>query len=294
MKDWCGNDNLMKTIKKESFVSRRKRKLLKHALPVYNRIKLACRWCLKGRLRYENYDGMPPLVVSLTSYPPRFPTLHLTLKSLLLQSVRPTRLILWIASGDAEMLPRQVTALEKEGLEIRFCEDIKSYKKIIPALTSFPDAMIVTADDDIYYWRAWLMELLDESRKYPQDVIAHRVHRMQYDREAILPYRSWLENVTDSDIHPANFPTGIGGVLYPSGCFHSDVHDREKFMRLCPNADDVWLYWMTRLNGGFARRSLTKSIPIPWRGSQVVSLWKENRTQNDVQIAQMVEAYGHP
>lgn len=284
----------MMKIKKESFVSRRKRKFLKHVLPVYNRIKLACHWCLRRRLGYENYDGRHPLVVSLTSYPPRFSTLHLTLKSLLLQSVRPTHLILWIASADAGLLPRQVTALKRDGLEIRYCEDIKSYKKIIPTLASFPDAMVVTADDDIYYWRAWLLELLEESHKYPHDVIAHRVHRVQYDHETILPYRSWLESVPDSSLHLANFPTGIGGVLYPPGCFHPDVIDREKFMRLCPNADDVWLYWMTRLNGGFARRSLTKRAPIPWRGSQAVSLWKENRTQNDVQIAKMVEAYGRP
>jgi hypothetical protein len=41
-------------------------------------------------------------------------------------------LILSIAAADDSRLPGRVTALRRHGLEIRL-EDLKSYKKIIPA-----------------------------------------------------------------------------------------------------------------------------------------------------------------
>lgn len=284
----------MIVMEKEGYFSRRKRKFLKRATPFLNRIALACRWSFRSRQTSTPHMGNIPLVVSLTSYPPRFPTLHLTIKSLLLQRLQPTRLILWIADADAQHLPDAVKKLQVDGLEIRYCEDLKSYKKIIPALEVFPDSIVVTADDDIYYWPDWLWELIQESKKYPVDVIAHRVHRIQYDGMMMRPYCEWLENVADGVMSGANFATGIGGILYPPGCFKAEVLAKEKFMDLCPNADDVWLYWMTRLNGRRVRRSSTHRTPYPWRGSQEVSLWKENRSHNDMQITKMINAYGIP
>jgi len=278
----------------EDYFSKRKRKFLKRAVPFLNRITLGYRWLMRNRKALAFYDGSTPLIVSLTSYPPRFATLHLTIKSLLLQRLQPTRLILWIAYTDAERLPDEVIKLKAEGLEIRYCEDLKSYKKIVPALEVFPNAVIVTADDDIYYWPDWLGELIQESKKYPCDVIAHRVHRIRYSGTTIRPYSEWLENVADAVVSGANFATGIGGVLYPPGCFNTEVLAKEKFMGFCPNADDVWLYWMVRLNGRHVRRSSTRKVPYPWRGSQEISLWKENRTYNDMQITRMIDAYGVP
>ena len=46
---------------------------------------------------------------------------------------------------------RNITRLRRHGLDIRTTEDIGPYKKIIPALLAFPEAIIVTADDDIFY-----------------------------------------------------------------------------------------------------------------------------------------------
>ena len=99
-----------------------------------------------------------PLIVTLTSYPPRFPTLGATLRSLLDQTVQADRTILWLAEQDLALLPDDVIVLKDFGLEIRTCADLRSYKKLIPALQAFPDAWFATADDDVYYRPDWLEE----------------------------------------------------------------------------------------------------------------------------------------
>ena len=96
------------------------------------------------------------LIISFTSYPARFDTLPLTIASLMRQTMQCDRLILWLSAGDASSVPAEVEAFTSQGLEIRICDDLKSYKKLIPALETFPDAYIVTADDDLYFPPEWL------------------------------------------------------------------------------------------------------------------------------------------
>jgi hypothetical protein len=268
-------------------------KLVRRLTRLRNRLLLHARWLWKSPGR--PHGRQTPVIVSLTSYPARFATLDLTLKSLLLQSVQPDRLILWIAHEDAAQLPRAVTSLTPYGLDIRFCENWRSFKKIIPALAEFPEADIVTADDDIYYWREWLEELIEASERHPRDVIAHRVHEITTDGDGNLrPYGQWHKKRNNVEASAHNFATGVAGVYYPAGCFHSDVLNAPQFMRLCPAADDVWLYWMVRMNGRFERHSGTRQDVMPWRGTQKSALWKINKSANDAQIEAMVEAYGLP
>jgi hypothetical protein len=232
--------------------------------------------------------------VSLTSYPRRFPTLHLTLKSLLTQSVRPDRVILWLAEDDRHALPKAVENLQQDGLEIRYCDDIKSFKKIIPTLSCYPEADIVTADDDAYYWSDWLKELTEAAERFPGDIVAHRMHRMVFDEQGIRPYRSWLRDIKDQIRNPSNFATGCLGVFYPAGCFHPDVLNQAAFTQLCPTADDVWLYWMVRRNGRFEVHSGTRHELVEWPSRQKTSLWSLNKHTNDTQVNAMIEAYGLP
>jgi hypothetical protein len=70
------------------------------------------------------------LIVSLTSYPRRFPILDFAIRSLLNQTVRPDRVILWLAEDDVTYLPSAVRRLA--GLEIRTCRDLRSFKKLVP------------------------------------------------------------------------------------------------------------------------------------------------------------------
>ncbi|SEN48208.1 hypothetical protein SAMN05428959_10274 [Duganella sp. CF517] len=273
------------------------RRLRQRAANLRRFILLERDWLAYGR-HYDarrGADGGAGVVVSLTSYPPRFATLHLTLKSLLSQSQAPARVVLWIAHGDMDRLPPAVTALRAAGLEIEACDDTRSYKKMIPLLQQGERRAIVTADDDVYYWRDWLRQLTEMQVPGKLEVICHRMHRMRLDGAGLpLPYTQWEFESGNRESSRLNFPTGIGGTLYPAGLFGPEVLDVDAFTRLCPRGDDIWFWWMARDRGATFRRADARHEIYCWDGSQEVALWLDNvgANYNDEQIRAMIAAYG--
>ena len=243
-----------------------------------------------------NHKLPEQLIVSLTSYKARFNNLHLTLRSLLLQETQPDLLILWIAEHEKNDIPNSVWELEQYGLSIRFCDDLRSYKKIIPALEAYPDSFIVTADDDIYYQPDWLQKLVESWDGDYKTIIAHRAHKIRLDDNGQpVSYHDWKWQVGPEE--PADgliIPTGCGGIMYPPHAFHEDVSKSELFIELCPDADDIWLYWMASLNGAKAKRSDYDFQMIEWQAHDTDPLWKKNiyGGNNDTYIRKMTSSYG--
>ncbi|WP_404338485.1 hypothetical protein AB2M62_06075 [Sphingomonas sp. MMS12-HWE2-04] len=238
-----------------------------------------------------------PLIVNLTSYSARFPSLAPTLRSLLDQSVAADRTILWLADKDIAMLPEDVRQLEAHGLEIRGCDDLRSYKKLIPALALWPEAVHVTADDDVYYPPHWLAGLVAAHDPAAPSVIGWRAHLASADASGtLLPYRDWEMATSRTSAEPgtALFPTGIGGILYPPGSLHPEVLDHARFTALCPRGDDIWFYWMARRQGLRHRRVDGWIDFVEWPASQEVGLRVDNmeRDGNDRQIQAMEAAFG--
>jgi hypothetical protein len=240
-----------------------------------------------------------PLIVSLTSFPPRFGVLHLTLESLLDQSVRPDRIILWIAEQDLPLLPGRVRSLEKRGITIRGCPDIGSYKKLIFALRENPDAFIVTADDDTYYEPRWLEELVSAAEPSEKVIVCHRAHRIKVDGSGkIAAYGEWGVNVLDAAARRPStdlVPTGCGGVLYPPGSLSPEVLDVERFRRLCPTADDLWFYWMGRKAGSKVVKTGSRFSMIEWPLRDARALCETNAAGgNDRQVRNLEAEFGNP
>ncbi|WP_295044608.1 glycosyltransferase family 2 protein [uncultured Paracoccus sp.] len=232
-------------------------------------------------------------MVSLTSYPARFPTLGLTLQGILRQSVRPDRVILWLDEGDQSSLPRDILMLP--GLEVRTCPAWRSYKKIVPTLLESPDAFVVTADDDIYYTADWLEGLVVAVRSGAR-IACYRAHQVTLRDGQPVPYAQWRHNIDKPQQSPLVFLTGVSGVIYAPGVFHPDVTRADLFTRLSPRSDDVWLYWMHRLAGIQARKIGARARILEWEGSQAQSLRSENLhgTGNDQAIAALLDHYGWP
>lgn len=240
------------------------------------------------------------IVVSLTSYPPRYPSLHLVIESLLGQTLLPNRVVLYIARSQRATLPTRLTRMQDGRFEIKFVDDLKSYKKLLPALDDFSTSTIVIVDDDVIYPVDLLHDLVATGRAYPGSVVCGRAHRLRTNVDGtLLPYRSWEFDVSDAAAkRPSTniMPTGMGGVLYPPGSMVDRVRDIEEAMRLCPQGDDIWFFWMARLNGTRIVRIDQTFTPLHPTGSQDEALWHNNLTGggNDPQIQSINAIYPLP
>ena len=285
--------------------------MLKSVLKKFLNTKFHLRFVFKPWIKYKadnlgGYIGVNsikrkvPLIVSLTSYKERFDDLPLVLYSLLKQSVKPDRIILWLSDeyNDLFELPYEITRFIKNGLEIKFVKDIKSYTKIIYALKKFPDSIIITADDDIYYPKTWLEKLYYSYIKYPEDIQVHRAHRVYFNKDQILPYEKWGKHVDEESARYDNFLTGVGGVLYPPSCFTKEVFREDLFLKCSPNADDIWLWIMALLSNRKIRvvKNHIKNLYAVNFLAQIFcfgkSLYKKNQVGgNDVQLRNLLNFY---
>lgn len=70
-----------------------------------------------------------PVIVSLTSYPKRFPTLPVTLKSLLLQSHKPDKIVVYLDCDKTE-LTDELLSIQRYGVTFAFvAENLKPHLK---------------------------------------------------------------------------------------------------------------------------------------------------------------------
>lgn len=247
---------------------------------------------------YERGGALPArrngLFVSLTSHKPRFGTLALTLRSLLLQTLRPEAMLLWIGKRDLHALPEEVVALQPYGLRIEICEDHGPHTKYHHALKRYPFADIAICDDDTCYPRDWLEKLVGAKRKGA--IAAHRVHRVALDGAGVpRSYGHWEHDVRGPGVSSCHFATGVGGMLLRAELLDPRVLDIGTALELCPTADDMWLYFMARLAGTSVCQSGWTAPFVTWSGSQGVALWKWNvaASANDISLEAMLDRFGH-
>ena len=244
------------------------------------------------------------LIVSLTSFPQRMYELHYTLYSLLTQNIKPGKIILWLAEEEFPHLekdiPKKVLNLRNNGLEIKWCNNIYSYKKLIPALKNYPDNIIVTADDDIFYENDWLEKLILSHEKDKKSIICHRAHKIKLTKEGVIAsYKNWAKKIRTSAPSYFNFSTDAGGVLYPPHCLYKDILNEKLFMEFAPKADDVWFWAMALLNGTKTSvaqnctKQLTYINPERERGlTNELTLFQTNKKGgNDLQLEKVINHY---
>ena len=259
-------------------------------------VKQACH-----RLFHRVLNGPAPtaenVVVSLTSFPQRLPKLHNCIKTLLDQSLRPEKVILYLARDECNMeaLPKRLSRMQSDRFEIRFVDrNTRSLNKICHTLVDFPDKVVVTSDDDKLYPLDWLKSLITNAKTHPNCIVCNRSRRIVFDENGQpLPYTQWppyQQSEPAIDI----LPMGVGGVVYPPGCLHPDVLDVDLFMELCPTSDDLWLKIMSLRKGTHSVQVVPVSDPytsIPfWAGKK---LYHENMLQggNDKNLANLLEHF---
>ena len=205
------------------------------------------------------------VIISLTTIPVGIPNAICAIQSILNGRVLPDKIVLYLT---AEQFPNNELPCELHDfmdknpiLEVRLYEvNIRSYTKLIPALSDFPNDIIVTIDDDIIYHKSMLKKLLIMHKIFPKAVIGHRIRCIKIG----VPYKKWkrykYHRFFTNGFRPkySNFQTGVGGVLYPPNCLKKEMLDSSIYMKIAPTVDDVW-FWAAAVANG------TKIVPV-WFG----------------------------
>lgn len=259
---------------------------------------LYCRLTRARRPTNSSLKHNKEVIVSLTSFPARIKKVWVIVETLLRQSYKPEKIILWLADSQfdsIDQLPKRLRKQQTRGLEIKFCEDLRSHKKYYYAMLNFPDAIIITVDDDTFYPEDLVHNLVTTHRRYPDAICCYYAHHLTTQNKSIAPYANWQSGADGFD-EPAHgiVPIGCEGVLYPPLSLHSDVFDKQKILELCPYADDLWLKAMASLNGRKAvkcfRESITFANLIDWKNINLHSI-NAGQNMNDIQLAKIMKQY---
>jgi hypothetical protein len=245
-------------------------------------------------------DDIPRIVISLTSHGSRLNTVHLTIKSLMMQSVQPDKIILYLDKDSDDMaLPTELVNLEQNGLTVRRgCENIGPHLKYFHALREFNDSSVITVDDDAIYTADLVESLLTTSRRFPQCAVARRVHRIRFYPDGDpLPYNSWIWEWQEDNPHPRNslLALGVGGVLYPPHIWDKIPNNGSLLRRLALHADDLWLKALEITNGiPVVYAPNTQNHPFLLNGTQDEGLFQTNVLQdkNDAVFSNLLSHFG--
>lgn len=243
------------------------------------------------------------IIVSLTSFDQRIDSVYLVVESLFHQAVKADRIILWLSlknfpNGEDD-LPLMLKRQQSRGLDIRFVkDDIGPYKKIIYSAQNYPQSLIITVDDDVLYPLDLIEKFYQAYLRSPDVIHCNRAHLISFDKRGrILPYKIWHKPTEHTASGFAVFPTGNSGVLYFPGCLASEVNDQDAFMRLAPNADDIWLKAMSLKNDIKCqvipdRREL-RSRFLNIQGSKARSLKSMNKSKNGGNDEKLKAVFDH-
>lgn len=253
----------------------------------------------RPRVKNTEVERKEEIIVSLTTFPPRINTVWQTINTLLSQTMKPDHIVLWLAKGEFDSLDELPTSLKRlmeHGLEIRFCDDIKSHKKYYYAMKEYPNAVIITVDDDVYYPTDLVENLYKKHLEFPNAICCNWAHKIVFNSGKIGLYGKWEKGVSGHDKNPDSDIVQIGyeGVLYPANSLASEVFDKEKIMNLSPTADDLWLKFMAVLKDTPVVRTRKDAIRFfEIMKAQTVALNQVNTfgDQNDIAIDNITKEY---
>lgn len=204
------------------------------------------------------------IVVSLTSYGRRLGDVSYAIESIMQQIVKPNRIILWLTNDDMNHLPQALMHQQKRGLEIRPCKDLRSYKKLIPALKLCSEDAIITIDDDILYEYDIVDRLIAAYKTNSEYIHACRAHRITFSSDgSLMPYNQWTWCISNVGPNRLNFATSGAGTLFPPHSLDEEVTNEDVFMDICKSADDVWINAMAIKKG-----TLVNKVQTRWRGGE--------------------------
>ena len=237
------------------------------------------------------------IIVSLTTFPPRIRRIWLVIESVMRQTQKPDRIVLWLSREQFpfnNLIPKKLIKQKERGLEIRWVNgDIRSHKKYYYALQEFPKDYLLTLDDDFLYRSKMVEDLSNYSNRYPKTVISQYSKKIQWTENQLESYSTWPTITEASFPNLSSFFGSGGGTLFPPFCLDSDVLNIKLFTSLTPTADDVWLNAMCRLKGTKIVKTsyYTERLPVIYLSCVSLASINNGMNQNNVQILAVRDYY---
>lgn len=194
------------------------------------------------------------IIASLTSYPGRINVVHIAIKSILLQTMKPDVVELWLCEEQFpnKMLTKQLDKLIKQGLEIRYTQvDYRSHKKYFVALQEQKmGELVITFDDDIIYDPNCIARAYEKHKQYPNAIVVNQALEIKTDEnQNILPYSKWSFPPNGGVPSYRCLPLTGSGCLYPYGIMDNRVFDWETIKVTTLTTDDIWIFFISALSG---------------------------------------------
>lgn len=245
---------------------------------------------------YQNNNRKEKIVVSLTTYNKRTKTVYKTIESIFNQTTKPDKIILWLDKDEFNInnIPKTLKKQIKQGLEIDFYHNIKSYKKIVPTLKKHPNDIIITTDDDILYPKDFIEKLynaylLDNTKIY-----------CNYSFKFLNKYYRPTTNIKELQYLFTYIGTGAGA-LFPPKILPNEIFDEELFTKIAPIHDDIFISTLCMKYGIKIKNvnsDYMKYIKLLQKrtvfDTQSIGLVKQNYKQHktEIQLKQCLEYFG--
>lgn len=193
------------------------------------------------------------LTCTLTTFPDRIDTVQYTIKSLYNQSVKPDRIVLWLASSEFEnfQFPESINRLQERGLEIRYCDNYFGHKRYYKMIEEQKEnECIIMFDDDILFPYCLIERLYDKWLQFPDCVICERGQVMTFDGDKILNPGRW-SSTSDEGIDKPSYKilaSPGGGCLFPHKALYKDANNTDMISKYALKTGDIWLMFQTVQN----------------------------------------------
>lgn len=191
--------------------------------------------------------GQDRFIVSLTTVSYRIHCVERAIRSILEQTILPDKILLHV-SKDAylmcdgvkeESIPESLKKLQGDRFEIVWVENTGPHRKLLPAMKAYPDAWILTIDDDMTYNKRLVESMIDLAANHPPAVISNRSRVICNPG---TPYHSWPLLPENGQMVQSFglLPTGVGAICYPPNCIPEKAFDSAMYCAKTPTCDDIW------------------------------------------------------
>lgn len=238
------------------------------------------------------------IIVSMTTIPCRQKRLEENLESILNQSYRFDKLVINIDDNLTEDDYVWYNKLKErdERIEINVCDHKwRSCNKLLPTIQKYPDAVVITVDDDIYYPKDCVFYLVKSYENNNDCIIAHEVQPIIVENNKFVGY------IDDFDVKLGIKCYGkymSNCCLFPPRIFEgTDLFNYDKMME-CTNGvhDELW-FWVNSVMNKIKTINLdyvlwfAYDVKTEWNNSEY-RLCNINNTKLNDYNKLIIEKYG--